>query len=425
MAVRSSSSQIAIIGGGAAGFFAALRLKSLQSNLEVVIYEKTAKLLQKVRISGGGRCNVTHACFEPKALTGYYPRGHKELRGPFHHFQPGDMIGWLEDRGIAVKTEADGRMFPESDQSQTIIDCFLEEGRKLGVAIRTQYGLESLVKDKDGSWRLSFRNQQQERADAVLIAAGGDRNIWALMESLGVKRQAVVPSLFTFRTPQSGLHHLAGVSTPVRLKIPEARLEDAGPLLITHRGFSGPSILRLSAWGAYALAEQQYRFTLKVNWADAEADEVQAWMDEQRQMRGKKQVHNTPWPGMPRRLWQALIEAIPNTDCVWAELKARQADAMVQKLTADDIQVTGKDTNKEEFVTAGGIHRKAIDFRTMAVKQQEGLFAAGEVIDIDALTGGFNFQAAWTGAWLAAEGVIHYLDASYQPKNSIDLPNST
>ena len=410
MASFQSSAQIAVIGGGAAGFFAALRLKTLQPNLHVTIYEKTAKLLQKVRISGGGRCNVTHACFEPGALTDHYPRGHKELRGPFHHFQPGDMIGWLEDRGIALKTEPDGRVFPESDQSQTIINCFLGEARKLGVAIRTQYALKGLAREEDGSWRLSFRNQQEERADAVLLAAGGDRNIWSMLEKLGVARQAEVPSLFTFQTPHSGLQELAGVSTSVRLKIPEASLEDAGPLLITHRGLSGPAVLRLSAWGAYALARQQYRFTLQINWADADAEEVRTWIDEQRQQHGKKQVHNTPWPEMPRRLWQALIGAVSGVDGIWAELKAHHAEAITQKLTADAVEVTGKDTHKEEFVTAGGIHRKAMDFRTMAIKRQEGLFAAGEVIDIDALTGGFNFQAAWTGGWLAAEGILHYLE---------------
>ncbi len=395
---------ILVIGGGAAGFFGAIRAAVCHPQAQVILLEKSDKLLSKVRISGGGRCNVTHACFDPGLLIHHYPRGEKELLGPFHHFAAGDTVDGFEQRGVKLKVEADGRMFPVSDRSQTIIDCLLREARRLGVDIRSREGMKS-IKPSTGEtkqWVIET-GRTTYRTDKVLLATGSSKAVWKMLEKLGMEIVPPVPSLFTFNTKDPRLRDLSGISVPqARLCIADDQLEATGPLLITHWGLSGPAVLKLSAWGAHALAAHNYRFRLVVNWLDRPEEAVEREMTATKREWARKQVAKNPLFDLPARLWEHLAQAarIPATTR-WADLNKKQFWSLLRQLVAAEFAIAGKSTFKEEFVTAGGVHLREIDFRTFSARRFPGLYLAGEMLDIDAITGGFNFQAAWTGGYLA------------------------
>jgi hypothetical protein len=351
-----NSHRVIVVGGGAAGFFAAITCAEANPNFEVTLLEKTAHFLSKVRISGGGRCNVTHACFEPKELTGKYPRGEKTLIAPFHQFQASDTIAWFEARGVKLKIESDGRMFPITDSSQTIIDCFLNAARSAKVQLLLNRGVEQISKQADGRFVLSLSNNETMDCDRLLLATGGCRSAAGgqLAISLGHTLESPVPSLFTFHINTSWLHELAGVSLEkVEVIVPNTKLRECGALLITHWGLSGPAILRLSAWGARILHEKNYHFPLQINWLPQLAQE-----------KISQEFHMRP-----------------------------------------EFPVIGKSLNKDEFVTCGGVHLNEVNFKTMESKICPGLYFAGELLDIDGITGGFNFQSAWTTGWLAGNAM--------------------
>jgi len=400
----SEQANTLIIGGGAAGIFAAIQLKALAPEARVVVLEKQAQLLSKVKVSGGGRCNVTHACWTPKELVQFYPRGQKELLGPFHKFMTGDMMHWLSERGVPTKIEDDGRVFPESDNSQTIIDCFLAEADRLGVEIFTKEAVKQIEKLEDGFHVQS--SKQAYRAQHVLWATGSTPSSLKLLDGFHISLTERVPSLFAFDIPLRWLHELAGISLPqVRVTLPLTGMETRGPLLITHKGLSGPGILKLSSWAAYELAACGYSFRILLNWVDADSSEIRDAIKEIRNQQGGRKVLTTPLFSLPKRLWKALLIAAGIRDENWADLTKEQMNDLEDVLGAHDLPVRGKSTHKEEFVTAGGVDTKHIDFTRMEHRQVPGLFFAGEVLNIDALTGGFNFQAAWTTAWIAAHAM--------------------
>ncbi|RMD75355.1 MAG: NAD(P)/FAD-dependent oxidoreductase [Bacteroidetes bacterium] len=397
-----------VIGGGAAGFFGAIRLAELRPSARVCILEQGAKVLQKVRISGGGRCNVTHACFDPVDLAANYPRGQKELIGPFHRFQPADTMDWYESRGVRLKIEEDGRVFPVSDDSADIVRCLVRSARKAGVAVHTRHGVADLHAD-GARFDVGLRDGTRLQARMVLVAPGASRRVWEMLARLGHTIVPPVPSLFTFNIGSAMLRGLAGVSVPMAVvRVPEIRLEAPGPVLITHWGLSGPAVLRLSAWGARRMHELNYRFSIEVDWCGGRVDGevLGAW----RQQHARKKVVANPAFDIPRRLWKGLCTAAGiGPEKNWADLsRAEQADLLGQ-LTACRLPVQGKSTHKEEFVTAGGVALKEVDFRRFESRVVPGLFLAGEVLDIDAITGGFNFQAAWTGGWLAGSSMAERL----------------
>jgi len=369
------SFDLIIVGGGAAGIFAALAAKIAHPKASVLLIEKTAVLLAKVRISGGGRCNVTHACFEPMQLVKNYPRGEKELLGPFHRFQPRDTIEWFEARGVQLKTEKDGRIFPITDRSETIIRCLLSEAKKLGVEIRTTTRIEKI----EPGFLLKLQNGETLHCKRLLLATGSNHEGYAWAQAFGHTIQKPVPSLFTFNVPTSPLKEQSGISVdPVKLQFTGSSLSQTGPLLITHFGFSGPAALKLSAWAARFLFEKEYRANLIINWLpDYSQEEI------------IQQLKTSPTPfKFAKNLWKMLASE-------------KSPLALAQKLQADIYAVDGKTTHKEEFVTCGGVTLKEVDFKTMQSKLCPGLFFAGEILDIDGVTGGFNFQSAWTTGFIA------------------------
>lgn len=404
--MKNKTQKIVIIGGGAAGFFAALRCAELRPDALVIILEASKRPLQKVRISGGGRCNVTHACFEPRPLSKHYPRGEKALLGPFHQFCSSDTIAWFEDRGVQLKIEEDGRMFPTTDSSQTIIDCFLKEAEKQGVELRLQTRVQAIrpPSPERPRFQLKLSGEEWLSADKLLVATGSSPQMWQHLEQLGIPLVAAVPSLFTFNIPDKALHSLAGISWPsVEVKLSKPKLQASGPLLITHWGLSGPAILRLSAWGARQLYDTAYCFKIRLNWLQQYSqEELRSTLTRLREKAAKKQLHNLPLFDFPKRLWAYFLQQanIP-TQQTGGQLSNKAINRLVQVLQAQELQVEGKSTFKEEFVTAGGVDLDAVDFKRFASKQIPDLYFAGEVLNIDAITGGFNFQAAWTGGWLA------------------------
>lgn len=408
MRETKKSRKAAIIGGGAAGFFAALHLAEIDPYCEVHVFEKSTQLLSKVKVSGGGRCNVTHACFDNRTLVQFYPRGSKQLSSPFKQFSPIDTIAWFKERGVTLKTEADGRMFPVTDSSQTIINCFLEEAQRLGVRIHTQQGVSSFVQENN-LWKITFSDQSQFVADALLIATGSSELIWNQLKSLGIKIEEPAPSLFTFNVKDMNLHELSGTSVEhTSLKIQGTKLKTEGPLLITHWGMSGPAILKLSAWGALDLKALNYNFTLSISFLPAEND--QSLMDFLKNLRSKesrKQVNSfSPFDEISKRLWNYLLGKSDITQQLnWADLSNKDLQRLVEELLHGQYKVNGKSTFKDEFVTCGGVSLDEINFKTYESKKYTGLFFAGEVINVDAVTGGFNFQHAWTSGWIAAEGI--------------------
>ena len=402
-----------VVGGGAAGFFTAIRVGELRPGSRILILEKGGKVLQKVRISGGGRCNVTHACFEPKELVKNYPRGSRELLGPFHRFQPGDTIAWFENHGVELKIEPDGRMFPVTNDSATIVECLTQAARWAGVQVRTSCNVEQLQKEPDGTFTVTLTGGESFRSKTVMMAPGSSPRMWQLLREMGHSIVEPVPSLFTFNCRDARIAELPGVSVEkAALRIPGTGLSESGPLLITHWGLSGPAVLKLSAWGARKLHALNYRFDLLVNWTGVyNTEEVKEELASLRNGKGSRKVLQSPRFGLPSRLWRKLCTAAGIDEKKnWADLSKAQLNALVSQLSECRLPVTGKSTFKEEFVTAGGVALHEVDFRRFESKRIPGLFLAGEVLDIDAITGGFNFQAAWTGGWVAGEGVVKYLE---------------
>lgn len=363
------------------------------------------KVLGKVKISGGGRCNVTHACYTPKELVQYYPRGGKELLGPFHRFAPGDTIAWFEQRGVELKTEADGRMFPITDSSETIIECFLTQAHKLGIDIRYQHALNRFIKNDTG-FLLGFEAAPDVQVEKIIYTSGSNEMVWSLLKSHGHHIISPVPSLFTFNIKDERIRLFPGISWPtVQVKIVGTKFESAGPILITHWGLSGPAILKLSAFAASELHQMNYDFKININfmWPENLHQTIE-FLKETRALNLNKLVHNTPIRGFTARVWQYWCDSIFKLNQMrWQELSTKEISHIATYLTVTVFHVQGKSTFKEEFVTAGGVDLKEVNMKTMESKKIQGLYFAGEVLNIDALTGGFNFQAAWTTGWIAGE----------------------
>ncbi|UAM98712.1 NAD(P)/FAD-dependent oxidoreductase [Polaribacter litorisediminis] len=398
--------KIIIIGGGAAGYFTAINAKEKNQDLEVIILEKGKDVLQKVKISGGGRCNVTHACFEPKELVKFYPRGEKELLGPFHQFMTGDTFEWFDDRGVPLKIESDNRVFPEANTSQAIIDCFQNAVNTLGIKVLTNCGVNSIYQ-QENKWVINTKEQVFE-ADKVVVAAGSSKRVWELCETLDHSIIEPVPSLFTFNINDKRLVDLLGISVPnATVKITNTKLEASGPLLITHWGLSGPAVLKLSAFGARILAEKKYQYNVEVNWLSRSTDKVlNVLLNLKKKEPRKTVILKSPFTEISKRLWErfVLFSDISKTQN-WADLNNVQLEKLANQLTKGVYNANGRTTFKEEFVTAGGVDLKEINFKNFESKKHKNLFFVGEVLNIDAVTGGFNFQNAWTGGYICAKAL--------------------
>jgi len=401
--------QVAVVGGGAAGFFAALSAKHHHPQASVTLYEKSDKLLSKVRISGGGRCNVTHQCLEIRKLAKHYPRGERFLKKSFTRFAVKDTIAWFAARGVDLKVEPDGRMFPVSDDSATIVDALMNEAAAMDVRIEKLAGVSELVLPKqggDGGFRLMIGSRQVS-ADRVVLTSGGypQARAYAWLAATGHTIVPPVPSLFTFNMPQEPIRELMGVVVPARVRLSGSDLESTGPVLITHWGLSGPAILRSSAWGARVLNELGHRFTVQLNWLQGRSEEqVRHFFTEQADLLDRKQAENANPFQLPKRFWGYLLaKAAIDPMKPWGTIKKTDKNRLVDLLTNDRYQVEGKTTFKEEFVTAGGVSLEEVDPLTLQSRKVPGLYFAGEVLDIDGITGGFNFQAAWTTGYLAGK----------------------
>ena len=406
--------KVIVIGGGAAGFFGAIACAEANPNLKVTLIEAGRKPLAKVRISGGGRCNVTHHCFDPARLVENYPRGGKALRGAFTRFQPKDTVAWYRERGVKLKTEADGRMFPVTDNSETIVNCLMQAANKAGVDLRTGEGVKSvkqfLDSDNNSYFQVELKNERILQCDRLLMATGSNPSGYRWAKNLGHKIESSVPSLFTFNIRDPRLKDLAGVSVSnarVRLGTGKNKLEQNGALLITHWGLSGPAILKLSAWGARSLHELKYASNLQINWLPKYNEEtLKQDLLKVKQTHPKKKIVNYCPIELPKRLWQSLINyAAIKPDKVWSEISKKELNKLVTELVRGHYQIKGKGVFKDEFVTCGGVSLKEVDFKTMESKKCPGLYFAGEVLDIDGVTGGFNFQSAWTTSWLAGKAI--------------------
>jgi predicted Rossmann fold flavoprotein len=397
---------IVIMGGGAAGLFAALAAKEANSHLKIILLEKSGQLLSKVRISGGGRCNVTHSCFDPKQLITNYPRGAKELLGPFTRFQPSDTIEWFESRGVQLKTEADGRMFPITDSSETIIACLLQEAKKKQIEIRLKTGIDSVLK-QENSFLLTLSDGSSLTCEALLIASGSHPSGHKLAKQLGHTIHEPVPSLFTLNLPGSPLSILSGVVVdPATVRLAGTDISQTGPLLITHWGLSGPAALKLSAWGARYLKEKNYEVPLLVDWLPKMSeDKLLNAFKEARNQSPSQSISNNNQGKLPKNLWKLFLEQVHLSDKRLSDISNEGLTAICSKMKNDLYQVKGKTTNKEEFVTCGGIALNEVNFKTMESKLCQSLYFAGEVLDVDAVTGGFNFQNAWTTGWIAGNSL--------------------
>jgi predicted Rossmann fold flavoprotein len=400
-------SRVIVIGGGAAGFFGAIA--AAESGLDVTILEASQSVLGKVRISGGGRCNVTHACFDPKSLVASYPRGGKELRGPLSRFQPQDTVRWFASRGVRLKTESDGRMFPTSDNSSTIVNCLCQAADRAGVVVRTQTNVTH-VQHRDHQFSIELGDGSSLLADQLLLATGGGRRGFELAHGMGHEIIPPVPSLFTFQISDPRLDGLAGVSVEevgLRLVIGKETLRQTGPLLITHWGVSGPAVLKLSAWGARELFNSRYQARLIVGWLPGQTEEAigHGLLATKRDHAKRGVLAVSPFE-LPRRLWSALVTpALPSRQTRWADVSKSSLRMIVDQLVNCEFEVSGKGVFKEEFVTCGGVNLKEVDLRSMQSRLRDGLYFAGEILDIDGITGGFNFQNAWTTAWIAGNAM--------------------
>ena len=405
-----SARRVIVAGGGAAGFFGAILCAEAAPGAEVILLERGSHFLSKVRISGGGRCNVTHACFDARDLTARYPRGEHALIAPFQRFQASDTVAWFEARGVKLKVESDGRMFPTTDSSRTVIDCLLREARAAGVKLFTNRGVERVRQRAEGGFELTLSNGEQMNCESLLLATGGCRApaMGQLAVSLGHTLEPPVPSLFTFLIEAPWLRELAGISLEaVEAAVPGTGLRERGALLITHWGVSGPAILRLSAWGARTLHSLGYNFSLRVNWLpNRDAKTIAAELHSHREREGGRLLVNSPPAPLPARLWEQLVLAAGLIrDTRWAALTRGDQHKVVQQLIGTEFQVTGKSLNKDEFVTCGGVRLSEVNFKTMESRICPGLYFAGELLDIDGITGGFNFQAAWTTGWIAGQAM--------------------
>jgi predicted Rossmann fold flavoprotein len=409
---------LAIIGGGAAGIFTAINCKIKQPNLNVLVLEKSNQLLSKVKISGGGRCNVTHHCFEPQELVKFYPRGHRELLSVFTRFNPSHTIQWFEQQGVKLKVEADGRMFPITDNSQTIINCFLNLCQQLNIQIITQCGVNEVVKETNQFVLNSEKGLIY--AKQLIIASGSSKQMWEHISALGHHIIDPVPSLFTFKIKNPLIADLMGLSFPISsvellmnkqqlktFRLKPADVIQSGPLLITHWGMSGPAILKLSSVAAPLLHHLNYRFPIRVNFINQTMNEAVETLNRLKKEHSKKTIINLPAFGLPTRFWENVLKISEiKPDLNWADLSSKSILAIANTVSAYEMKVDGKSTFKDEFVTAGGVDLKEIDFKTMGSKLIPNLYFAGEVINVDALTGGFNFQAAWSEAWVISEVIV-------------------
>lgn len=398
--------KIIIIGGGAAGFFTSIIIAERNPNLDITILEKGDKVLHKVKVSGGGRCNVTNACFIPQELVEFYPRGRKELLGPFHQFMTGDTMEWFENHGVPLKIEDDNRIFPESNTSQTIVDCFTENAKKRGVKLKLNQKVESIEKKEDKF--IVLTNTDKFEADKLVIASGSNPKIWELISKLGHHIIAPVPSLFTFNINDNRIKEIPGISVPnATIKLMDSKFESNGPVLITHWGLSGPAILKLSAFGALFLAEKNYEYAVKINWLSKPFSTVLTKLNILKRENPKKQITiRSVFKDIPKRLWEKLVIASQiRPEQRWADLSNKQLEQLANQLTKSIFNAYGKTTFKEEFVTAGGVDLKEINFKRFESKIHKNLFFAGEVLNIDAVTGGFNFQNAWTGGFIVGNTI--------------------
>jgi len=400
---------VLIAGGGAAGFFTAINIAEQIKGARIAILERGKESLAKVRISGGGRCNVTHAEFIPRTLSKNYPRGEKELLGPFHSFMTGDIMEWFEQRGVSLKIEEDGRVFPITDSSQTIIDCFQNRMGDLKIPVLFKQVVKKVTKDK-AIWVVET-SQNIFTCNHMVLATGSNPKVWNMLEIMNHSIVPPVPSLFTFNIKDKRIEGLMGVSTNASVYIENTKLMAQGPLLITHWGLSGPGVLKLSAWGARELHEFNYIFSIRVNWlVYLTVEETIETLELLKEQQAKQSPFKKPHFDLPKRLWHRLLEAaaiVPEKN--WADLNKKQIRSLALFLCSSVFQVEGKSTFKEEFVTAGGVNLKEIDFKTFMSKKHENLYFAGEILNIDAITGGFNFQNAWTGGFLIAKSIVSRL----------------
>jgi hypothetical protein len=398
---------VVVVGGGAAGVFGGIACAEADPHCRVTVLERGPKALAKVRVSGGGRCNVTHACFEPRRLAEHYPRGGKALLGAFHRFGPRDTIAWFESRGVKLKTEPDGRVFPASDDSATIVEALLSAARAAGVQWRFGADLADIEKSPDNPFQIRFHSGETLQADRLLLATGGSPQGYAWAKSLGHSIQPPVPSLFTFTVPDDRLRGLAGVSVVLgEVGIKDTRFRQAGPILITHAGLSGPAVITLSSWAARYLSEAEHQASLEIKWLAGRPEETTRRLKAFRAGRPRQSVWTCPFHEIPRRLWERLVNAAgirPGER--WADLPSNALDRLSCELSGGNYLLAGKSPFKEEFVTCGGIPLKEVEPKTMASRPQSGLYLAGEVLDIDGVTGGFNFQSAWTTGYLAGRAM--------------------
>ena len=402
--------EIIIIGGGAAGFFTAVNAAHLNPDYRITILEKSNKLLAKVLVSGGGRCNVTHACFDNGLLVKNYPRGEKELRSVFSKFSTSETVEWFKEQGINLKTEADGRMFPESNTSETIANCLLETAKHLGVKIKTSISVKEISVNKDETFTLKTDTDYNSTCNKLIIASGGNPKSenYNWLRKLGHTIIRPVPSLFTFNIADENLTKLMGISVPnAKVQVVNTKLQTEGPILITHWGLSGPAVLKVSAWGARILNELNYDFSVKVNWfPNFKEEELKELFNKQRGKNPAKIILTNSPIEIPKRLWDYFVDKAEITKTTrWADASKKQLNSLVNILLSDIYHVKGKTTFKEEFVTCGGVSLKEVDFATMQSKIVANLYFAGEVLDIDGITGGFNFQSAWTTGWIAANSL--------------------
>ncbi|PSN18954.1 aminoacetone oxidase family FAD-binding enzyme [filamentous cyanobacterium CCP5] len=416
---------VIVIGGGAAGFFGAIAAAEASPQASITLLEGGRDSLTKVRLSGGGRCNVTHSCFDPALLAQQYPRGGRALRGAFSRFQPQDTVAWFQRRGVRLKTEADGRMFPTTDDSATIVNCLQAEARRVGIQVRTRAAVTNIsqtVRQSDPPFRVELKSGEVLWGDRILMATGSSPIGYRLAAGLGHRIVPPVPSLFTFTVRDTHLQALAGVSAApvtVSLRLPESKpLSQTGPLLITHWGFSGPAVLKLSAWGARSLHQHRYRAILTVNWLpDRHFDALRTTLLDTKATWAKRQLTTqSPFP-LTKRLWQYLLQhrAQLSPDLTWANLSKKQLNTLINSLLQDDYTVSGKGQFKDEFVTCGGIPLPEVNFKTLESRRCPGLFFAGEILDVDGITGGFNFQNAWTTGWIAGQSMARSAEISKSP----------
>ena len=400
--------RIVVAGGGAAGFFGAISAAEKNPQTSVLLLEKGVHLLTKVRISGGGRCNVTHACYDPRELSRRYPRGGKALIGPLTRFGPEETVAWFASRRVKLKTEADGRMFPVTDSSQTVIECLTQAAREAGINVTTQSRIQSVATRREGGFLLKLSTGSEVDCHRLLWATGGCGQGPHPLTALGHQLNPPVPSLFTFHLAEDWVRSLAGLSVQdAKITVPNLDLEERGPVLFTHEGLSGPAVLRLSAWGARPMHEQKYHFPLSLNWIPGQSlEKSRQEIQNRRQLQGAKTLYRSGWPPLPSRLWEELCRSAGIiSDERWSKFSREKEMLLLKKLHETKLQVVGKSMNKEEFVTCGGIPLEEVDMKTMESRKVPGLYFAGETLDIDGITGGFNFQAAWTTAWIAGQSI--------------------